>query len=85
MDNGTDTNRALRVAGTAEDNGGKPDTPLELPSNQEIEAELWRTREQGRRHDTARNIVFALAAVFAASVLLSLFVFPIFQVYGVSM
>ncbi|MGI6535283.1 MAG: signal peptidase I [Eggerthellaceae bacterium] len=59
--------------------------PLELPSNQEIEAELWRTREQGRRHDTARNIAFALAAVFAASVLLSLFVFPIFQVYGVSM
>lgn len=30
MDNGTDTNRALRVADTAEDNGGESNTP---PSN----------------------------------------------------
>lgn len=59
--------------------------PLELPSTREIEAELWRTREQGLRHDTARNIAFALAAVFAVSVLLSLFAFPLFQVHGISM
>lgn len=78
-----DTNTASRAIGS--EKSSKSDIPLELPSNQEIEAELWRTREQGRRHDTARNIAFALAAVFAASVLLSLFVFPIFQVYGVSM
>lgn len=85
MENGTDANRALHVAGSAAGKGSEPNTPLELPSNREIEAELQRTREQGRRHDTARNIAFALAAVFAASVLLSLFAFPVFRVYGASM
>lgn len=56
-----------------------------LHTAEAVQQELRRTQEHDHRHDSVRNIAFALAAVFAASVLLSLFVFPIFKVSGTSM
>jgi signal peptidase I len=56
-----------------------------LPNVAAIDAELERSERAQHRHALGRNIVFALAAVFAASVLLANFVFPTFRIYGTSM
>ena len=56
-----------------------------LPTVEQVKRELARASGTKRRHTVIRNVVFALAAVFAASVLLSLFAFPLFRIYGSSM
>lgn len=56
-----------------------------LPNVAAIDAELERSERAQHRHALGRNIGFALAAVFAASVLLANFVFPTFRIYGTSM
>lgn len=57
----------------------------ELPTLEEVEAELARTESQLHHHDRNRTLTIALATAFAAAVLLSLFVFPLFRIYGESM
>lgn len=56
-----------------------------LPSVEQIDREI--EREQSLHHGKAlrRNIFFALLGVFAVAVLLSLYVFPVFRIYGESM
>lgn len=57
----------------------------ELPTLEEVEAELARTESQLHHHDRNRTLTIALATAFAAAVLLSLFVFPLYRIYGESM
>ena len=57
----------------------------ELPTLDAVEAELERSRTQLHRHDLHRTLAVVLAAAFAAAVLLSLFVFPLYCIYGESM
>lgn len=58
---------------------------VSLPDLSAIDDELERSESAQHRHNVRRNIGFALAAVFAASVLVSSFVLPTFRIYGSSM
>ncbi|MGN0286821.1 MAG: signal peptidase I [Atopobiaceae bacterium] len=64
---------------------GSTDTPVVLPTLEQVNAELARSQDQRHRHNLHRNVAFAMAGVFAAAVLLSLYVFPMFRIYGESM
>ena len=58
---------------------------VSLPDLSAIDDELERSESAQHRHNVRRNIGFALAAVFAASVLVSSYVLPTFRIYGSSM
>lgn len=59
--------------------------PLQLPTLSEVDAEIDRVNGQQRRHRIWRNTLVVVATVFAVSVLLSLYVMPMFRIYGSSM
>ena len=73
----------MRAARRRKDEGLPED--VKLPSVDQIDREI--EREQSLHHGKAlrRNIFFALLGVFAVAVLLSLYVFPVFRIYGESM
>lgn len=58
---------------------------MALPTLQQVNDELARSQAQLHRHNLHRNVAFSMAGVFAAAVLLSLYVFPMFRIYGESM
>lgn len=64
----------------------KPATPaVTLPTLDQVNKEIAREEGLRHKHNTRRNAIFTLAGVFAAAVLLSLYVFPTFRIYGESM
>lgn len=56
-----------------------------LPSVDEVDREIERERSLHHGKARRRNVFFALLGVFAVAVLLSLYVFPVFRIYGESM
>ncbi|KXB61743.1 signal peptidase I [Olsenella sp. DNF00959] len=56
-----------------------------LPTTDQVRREYERVRRQHGRGRAAKNAVAVLGIVFAASVLGSLLVFPLFRIYGDSM
>ena len=58
---------------------------LELPTIEQIDKEIERVSKQARHHHNVRNLIVAIVAVFAVSVLLSMLLFPMFRIYGSSM
>ena len=58
---------------------------VRLPTVDEVDRELQRSEGIRHTHTLRRNAAFAVAAVFAASVLVSTFVLPTFRIYGSSM
>lgn len=58
---------------------------MKLPTVDEVDRELQRSEGIRHSHTLRRNAAFAVAAVFAVSVLVSTFVLPTFRIYGSSM
>ena len=58
---------------------------INLPSSNEIEAELKRERYKRRYRTTLRSTVFALVTASAAAVLVATLFLPVLQIFGSSM
>ena len=58
---------------------------INLPSSNEIEAELKRERYKHRYRTTLRSTVFALVTASAAAVLVATLFLPVLQIFGSSM
>ena len=58
---------------------------INLPSSNEIEAELKRERYKRRYRSTLRSTVFALVTASAAAVLVATLFLPVLQIFGSSM
>lgn len=56
-----------------------------LPTLDEVDAEIARVNRSQNRARHARTVVVVAAVVFAITVLLSIFAFPLFRIYGTSM
>ena len=67
--------------------GGKeaPDKPLDLPTVEQLEAELGREKYRWRFRRVMRNTIYALVTVAAAAVLVATLWMPVLQISGNSM
>ncbi len=57
----------------------------DLPSVEQLQAELHRERYRARYHQILRSTVYTLVVVAAAAVLIAVLVLPVLQIYGSSM
>ena len=58
---------------------------LEMPSTQQLEAELNRVKYRSRYRSVFRSTVYTLITVAAVSILVATLWLPVFQIYGSSM
>ncbi|MCI8810481.1 MAG: signal peptidase I [Oscillibacter sp.] len=63
----------------------KPSKPLELPSIEQLEAELGREKYRWRFRRVLRSTIYALVTVAAAAVLVATLWMPVLQISGNSM
>jgi signal peptidase I len=63
----------------------RPSSGVVLPTLGEVDAEIARVNRSQNRARHARTVVVVAAVVFAITVLLSIFAFPLFRIYGTSM
>lgn len=56
-----------------------------LPTSQQLEAELKREVSKRDNSNLVRNTVFSLVTIAAVVVLIAIFLLPVFQIYGTSM
>ena len=59
--------------------------PRELPSVEQLRAELRREQYRRRYHQMLRSTIYVLIVVAAAAVLVAVFVLPVLKIYGSSM
>lgn len=59
--------------------------PLDMPSIEQLEAELARTRYKRRYRSVLRSTVYTLVVVAAIAVLVATIWLPVLQIYGTSM
>lgn len=57
----------------------------EMPSTEQLEAELKRVKYQGRYHSVMRSTIYTLIVVAAVAVLVATLWLPVLQIYGNSM
>ena len=62
-----------------------PDKPLDLPTVEQLEAELGREKYRWRFRRVMRNTIYALVTVAAAAVLVATLWMPVLQISGNSM
>ena len=62
-----------------------PDKPLDLPTVEQLEAELGREKYRSRFRRVMRNTIYALVTVAAAAVLVATLWMPVLQISGNSM
>jgi len=62
-----------------------PDKPLDLPTVEQLEAELGREKYRWRFRRVMRNTIYALVTVAAAAVLVATLWIPVLQISGNSM
>lgn len=58
---------------------------LEMPSTQQLEAELKRVKYKSRYHSVLRSTVYTLIVVAAIAILVATLWLPVLQIYGSSM
>ena len=58
---------------------------MDLPSQEALESELRKMRNQGQRRNSARNLVYTLLIVAAMAVILTILILPVLTIQGVSM
>lgn len=63
----------------------KKKTYLQMPSSEQLEAELKRERYKHRYHSVLRSTVYTLITVAAISILVATLWLPVLQIYGSSM
>ena len=63
----------------------KQKKPLEMPSQELLEAEVKRVRYRKRYKNVLRSTVYTLVVVAAAAVLAATIWLPVLQIYGASM
>ncbi len=61
------------------------DTSRELPSIEQLKAEVGRSKYKKRFRHTVRNTIFTLITVSAAAVLIAVLLLPVLRIYGTSM
>lgn len=59
--------------------------PIELPSIEELEAEISRKKHKQSQHHLLRNALYALITVAAATALIAVLFMPVLKAYGSSM
>ena len=59
--------------------------PLELPGQEELEAELKRVQYAARYRQVLRSTLYSLIVVAASAVLIATVWMPVLQIYGFSM
>lgn len=61
------------------------DTALEMPTTEQLEAELRRVRYQNRYQSVLRSTIYSLVTVAAVAVLVATLWLPVLRIYGNSM
>lgn len=76
---------APAVAGTAPATGAQDDTQKAIPTANALREELKRSSQRSRFRTALRNAVFAILAVAAIAVLVSMLFMPVLRIFGSSM
>lgn len=63
----------------------KKKKPLELPSIEELEAEITRQKKKQNQHSLLRNALYTLIVVAAVTALVAVLFMPVLKTYGTSM
>lgn len=63
----------------------KKKKPLELPSIEELEAEITRQKKKQSQHGLLRNALYTLIVVAAVTALVAVLFMPVLKTYGTSM
>lgn len=63
----------------------KKKKPLELPSIEELEAEITRQKKKQNQHGLLRNALYTLIVVAAVTALVAVLFMPVLKTYGTSM
>lgn len=64
---------------------GRPSVTGEAPTEEQLRAELARTRNYLRTGQVVRSTIYTLVVVAAVAVLIAMLVMPVFRIYGSSM
>jgi signal peptidase I, bacterial type len=63
----------------------KNNRPIQLPSIEELEAEIYRQKHRQTQHHLLRNALYALITVAAVTALIAILFMPVLKTYGTSM
>lgn len=63
----------------------KKKKPIELPSIEELEAEISRKKRKQNQHHLLKNALYALITVAAVTALIAVLLMPVLKTYGASM